>query len=262
MLRRLMTTMALLGLASAAVFAYLFLDRPLRVVEVLGELAPGEVREVRARISEWMPARLLSVNLDELREGIMALSWPRKVSVRRVWPDRLSVYIEREAVVAQWADEGYLSSAGEVVNTPDATSAVPYLDCAVSAPGEALAVLRYLQGILDAKEFPKGAPASGFIAVGQSSGTPLAQPAADERLRIAALTENALGEWRVDLVNGVQALLGAEDLHDRMHRFLLLYGHLRQVSEEPLLYLDMRYANGAAVRWAELDMLAELTAGH
>ena len=38
---------ALLGLGLAAVIGYLFLDRPLRVVDVLGELAPGEVREVR-----------------------------------------------------------------------------------------------------------------------------------------------------------------------------------------------------------------------
>ena len=257
MLRRFMAATALLGLASAAAFAYLFLDRPLRVVDVLGELAPGEVKEVRARISEHMPARLLSVDLDGLRQGIMALSWPRKVSVRRVWPDRISVRIEREATVAQWGDEGYLSSTGEVVNTPDATAAVPYLDCAVSGPDEALGVLRYLQGILDAKE-PRGdAPPSGLLEAGHSPGPSLAQPAADDRLLIASLTENALGEWRVELANGVQAMLGAEELHDRMHRFLLLYRHLLRSSGKPLLYLDMRYANGAAVRWAELDMLAE-----
>ena len=257
MLRRLTMAVALLGLGLAAVFGYLFLDRPLRVVDVLGELAPGEVREVRARISEWMPARLLSVNLNALREGILALSWPRNVSIRRIWPDRISVYIEREAVVAQWADKGYLSSAGEVVKTPDATTAVPYLDCAVSGPQEALAVLRYLQGILDAKEFPKEAPTAGFIAAGEPSGPSLAQSVEENRLRIGSLTENALGEWRVELVNGVQAALGAENLHDRMHRFLLLYRHLLQTSEGPLLYLDMRYANGAAVRWADLDLLAE-----
>ncbi len=257
MLRRLMAATALLGLASAAVFAYLFLDRPLRVVDVLGELAPGEVKEVRARISEHMPARLLSVDLDELRQGIMALSWPRKVSVRRVWPDRISVRIEREATVAQWGDKGYLSSTGAVVNTPDATAAVPYLDCAVAGPDEALGVLRYLQGILDAKELGQNAPRPGFLEAEHSLGPSLAPPAADDRLLIASLTENALGEWRVQLANGVQAILGAEDLHDRMHRFLLLYRHLLRSSEKPLLYLDMRYANGAAVRWADLDMLAE-----
>ena len=257
MLRRLMTAMALLGLACAAVFAYLFLDRPLRVVEVLGELAPGEVREVRAVISQRLPARLLSVDIKELRAGIIDLSWPRRISIRRVWPDRLSVHIERETTVAQWADEGYLSSAGEVVNTPDATAAVPYLDCAVSNPKEALGVLRYLQGILDAKELRREGPVSGFLEVGESLGPASVQPAEDDRLLIASLTENALGEWRVELVNGVQALLGAEDLHDRMHRFLLLYRHLLRSSEKQLLYLDMRYANGAAVRWADLDMLAE-----
>lgn len=256
MLRRFMAAAALLGLASAAAFAYLFLDRPLRVVDVLGELAPGEVKEVRARISEHMPARLLSVDLDELRQGILALSWPREVSVRRVWPDRISVRIEREATVAQWGEEGYLSSTGEVVNTPDATAAVPYLDCAVSGPDEALGVLRYLQGILDAKELRRDAP-PGFLEAGHSPGPSLAPPAADDRLLIASLTENALGEWRVELANGVQAMLGAEELHDRMHRFLLLYRHLLRSSEQPLLYLDMRYANGAAVRWADLNMLAE-----
>lgn len=227
MLRKLLVGMALLCLAATGLYAYFFLDRPVRVIEVTGELAPGEAEEVRARISQSAPGRLLTTDLGGLRDEVLGLSWPRKVGIRRVWPDKISVHIERETVVAQWGDEGYLSPAGEVVRTPDPNLEVPYLRCAVTSPKEALQTYRHLQALL---------------AGGLASG---------EGLAIKALTENALGEWRLELANGVQAALGAESLHERTHRFLLAYGQLAQQRDEPLRYLDLRYSHGVAARWQE-----------
>ncbi len=225
MLRKFFGGVALLCLAVAGLWAYFFLDRPVRRIDVTGELAPGEAEEARARISQAAPGRLLTTDLGALRDEVLALSWPRKVSIRRIWPDRISVHIERETVVAQWGDEGYLSPGGEVVRTPDTSVEVPYLRCAVASPEEALQTYRHLQALLG----------GGF--------------ASGERLTIAALTQNALGEWRVELANGMQAVLGAESLHERAHRFLLGYRHLSGQRDAPLQYLDLRYSHGIAARW-------------
>ena len=228
MLSKLGAAVALLGLAAVAAWIYVSLDRPVRSVEVIGSLAPAEAAEVQRRLTELKPRRLLSTDLGELREHLMALSWPRLVQVRRVWPDTISIRIERQLVVAKWGGEGYLTAGGELVSGVDRGVSVPLLDCEVTSPQKALEVYRYLQDI-----------------------------ASEDALEIRSLAENALGEWRLELANGVRAHLGADVLRSRMGRFMQVHRHLAQANAQPVRYLDLRYANGAAVRFDEPQMLAK-----
>ena len=227
MLGRLGTGVALLGLAAVAAWLYVSLDRPVRSVEVSGSLAPAEAAEVQRRLNELKPRRLLSTDLGALREHLMDLSWPRLVHIRRVWPDTISIRIERQLVVAKWGREGYLTAGGELVSGLDRAVTLPLLDCEVASPQKALEVYRYLQDI-----------------------------ASEDGLEISALAENALGEWRLELANGVRAHLGADALRSRMGRFMAVHRHLAHQSEQAMRYLDLRYANGAAVRFDEPELLA------
>ncbi|MDE0271258.1 MAG: FtsQ-type POTRA domain-containing protein [Gammaproteobacteria bacterium] len=227
MLSKLGAVAALLGLAAVAAWIYVSLDRPVRSVEVVGALAPAEAAEVQRRLTELKPGRLLSTDLGALREHLMALSWPRLVQIRRVWPDTISIRIERQLVVAKWGGEGYLTAGGELVSGLDRAVSVPLLDCEIASPQKALEIYRHLQDI-----------------------------AAEDGLEIRSLVENALGEWRLELGNGVRAHLGADALRSRMARFMQVHRHLAQVNAQPVRYLDVRYANGAAVRFDEPQMLA------
>ena len=227
MLGKLGAVVTLIGLAAVAAWIYLSLDRPVRNVEVIGSLAPAEAAEVERRLNELKPRRLLSTDLGTLREHLLALPWPRLVQVRRVWPDTISIRIERQLVVAKWGGEGYLIAGGKLVGGLDRAVRVPLLDCEVASPQKALEVYRYLQDI-----------------------------ASEDDLEISALAENALGEWRLELASGVRAQLGAEALRSRMRRFMQVHRHLAQVNAQPVRYLDLRYANGAAVRFYEPQLLA------
>lgn len=227
MLGRLGTVVALLGLAAVAAWIYVSLDRPVRSVEVTGSLAPAEAAEVQRRLKEMNPRRLLSTDLGALREHLMELSWPRLVHIRRVWPDTISIRIERQLVVAKWGGEGYLTAGGELVGGLDRAVSLPLLDCEIASPQKALEIYRYLQDI-----------------------------ASEDDLEISSLAENALGEWRLELASGVRAHLGADALSSRMRRFMQVHRHIAQVNAQPVRYLDLRYANGAAVRFDEPQMLA------
>ena len=227
MLGKLGAVVTLFGLAAVAGWIYVSLDRPVRNVEVIGSLAPAEAAEVERRLNELKPRRLLSTDLGALREHLMALPWPRLVQVRRVWPDTISIRIERQLVVAKWGGEGYLTAGGKLVGGLDRAVRVPLLDCEVASPQKALEVYRYLQDM-----------------------------ASEDDLEISALAENALGEWRLELASGVRAQLGAEALRSRMRRFMQVHRHLAQVNAQPVRYLDLRYANGAAVRFYEPQLLA------
>jgi cell division septal protein FtsQ len=41
---------------------------------------------VKAAVLQRLDGGLLGVSLDDVVEGVLALSWPREVRVRRVWP--------------------------------------------------------------------------------------------------------------------------------------------------------------------------------
>lgn len=228
MLAKLGAAIALAGMAAVAAGIYLALDRPVRSVEVVGALLPAEAADVQRRLTELKPRRLLSTDLRALRDHLLELPWPRSVQIRRLWPDTIEVRITRNFLVAKWGALGHLTATGELVRNLEREPDVPVLDCAVASPHEALETYRHLQDI-----------------------------ASEAGLEIKSLAQNAFGEWQLELSNGVRAQLGADLLRSRVERFLRLHRHLAEVSAKTVRYLDLRYANGAAVRFEEPLMLAE-----
>lgn len=209
-----------IGLLGAGVMGWLALDQPIRVVRIEGELSAPERREVQAQIAGSLDGRLLTLDLEKLRHQVLGLSWPRTVSVRRVWPDSLEVVVSKQTVVARWADGGFLTPDGEIVTTPDAPVQVPTFECDLSSPKRAMEIYRLVQEL-----------------------------ASRAGLTVVSLSENALGEWRLDLASGLEVMLGAERLAERMQRFLLVHRFsLAQIGRQ-VEYVDARYANGVAVRW-------------
>jgi len=152
-------------------------------------------------------------------------TWPGEVSVRKLWPDTIIVRVARRDVVGRWADTGYLTPRGDILATADGPTDVPVFDCALSSPGEAADIFKFLQEM---------AGASG--------------------MSISRVTENAIGEWQLGFsVPGADptVMLGAERLPQRMRRFLAAWAGLLGQHAAAVDYVDLRYENGSAVRWRE-----------
>ena len=241
-MRRFPAIVALTVLVSTGACGWLAVDRQVRVVKVEGQLAESEAAEIRRRIGQVLEGRLLTMDVSQLRERVMELSWPDKVSVRKVWPDTLVVRVATRTFVARWADVGYLTPGGEIVRSPIGPPDVPVFDCALSGPGEAMEVYRYLQGM-----------------------------AADARLVIERVRENEIGEWQLGFAEpgtrtaagaaeaggalpaggGPTVMLGADSLRERMQRFVSVWSRFLVERGAAVDYVDMRYGSGIAVRWRE-----------
>ncbi len=251
-----MRSLLLLFVLTAA--AYLVGDRwfavdEVRTVKVRGELAPPEAAQIRRRVGQMLDGRLLTVDVSELREQLLALSWPQAVSVRKIWPDTLLVRVARRTVVARWGEAGYLTPVGEIIDTPNVPANLPVLDCSLSGPREALAM---------------------YARLGEL--------AASAGLQVAHLFENEIGEWRVRVApprpwsagapttvvhqdatrtaieaaavwpeaqGGPTLVLGADDLEGRMARFLIAWMRYLGGRREQIDTIDLRYGRGLAVRW-------------
>ncbi len=229
MLRSLLLVSMLSLLAVAVHWAWRALDAPIRTVAVHGAERPSEAREVREQIARSIGQGILSTRLDALRDSILDLSWTDNVRIYRAWPDTLRVELERKRLIGRWADGRYVSEAGRLINAPAEIPGVIEFDCVFATPQIALATWRYLQ------------------AMAETQG-----------LTISSLHENGLGEWRLGTEDGIEASLGNQDLQRRMARFLTLHEHLSERTDKTLAYVDLRYVNGAAVRWADQAMLAGL----
>ena len=211
----------------AARASWIALNEPIRAVRVEGTLTQGEQRAIRNVVTDSLEAPLLSLDLDQVKQEIRSLSWPREVSIRRVWPTTLLIIVEKEAPVARWGSKEFLTSDAKVVRLPQGGGALPSFDCHLSTPKVAMEVFHQLQDVL-----------------------------ADYDLVIKGLEESALGEWRVSLSNGVTVMLGSERLLDRIRRFTMVYNRALSNRIENVAHVDARYTNGVAVRWQPIGAIA------
>ena len=140
--------------------------------------------------------------------------------------------LDRSRPVARWGEDQYVSAYGDLLSLPDEYATLPQFDVAVSTPDQAMQVYRLLDQI-----------------------------AARESLAIAGLVQNGQGEWEISLRDGPRLRLGAEQLNERMHRFLLVYRRVLEGGARAADYVDARYANGVAVRFTEDEILVAQNSG-
>ena len=173
----------LLGVVVALGASLVVMNRPVEIVRVTGDLSRPERAAVKTAVLQRLDGGLLGVSLDDVVANVVALSWPRDVRARRVWPGIVDVSVTKAPIVARWGDGGVLNSSGEVIEsagTPD--PALPLIRCANANGARAMQIVQMLDQVL-----------------------------ADTPLRIAAIDEDALGEWSVRFTNDVTVALGHED---------------------------------------------------
>jgi cell division protein FtsQ len=213
--------MALLAFALAGV--QLVLRSPLfalRAVEVRTPLREAPRDSVEAVIRGHVDGNFFAARIGELRDALEQLPWVRKVDVRRVFPDRLEIFIEEHVAFARWGEVALVNTHGERF-AGHARAALPLF---IAPDGTEAEVTRRYQRF------------AALLA-------PL-----DSALERVVLTPRYA--WQLRLGNGLQVMLGrdAELAEERLQRFVEVYartvGGVRQRHD----YVDLRYPNGFALR--------------
>jgi cell division protein FtsQ len=215
---------ALLGVVMGSVLLIgAAIDSPVRVVRVTGDLTAAERSGVETAVNQRLSGGLFEVDLDERVEDVLALGWPRDVRVRRAGPGAIDVMVTKDAIVARWGGGGVLNSAGEVIAVaaePDPS--LPMIRCATASGARAMQIFQMLGQVLG------------------STG-----------LKVAAIEEDALGEWQVTFSNGLAVALGRDDLLQRAERFYRVFDSVIEDRLDRVAHVDARYRNGVAVSWRE-----------
>jgi cell division protein FtsQ len=197
---------------------------PIRHVRINGEfrhLSPAAMQEAASGV---VRGGFFNVNVDAVRAALLREPWVRNVTVRRVWPDALSLQVTEQVPVARWGDAGLLNG-----------------DAAVFAP--------------EPSTWPDGLPLFSAPAGAESMMLKryrhMADTLAGLGLKVARVHLDERRSWSLTVEGGPEVILGRRDSVSRFDRFAtVLPGHLLETLDR-VTVVDMRYTNGFAVRWRE-----------
>ncbi len=169
-----------------------------------------------------------TADLEEIRQSFETVPWVYKASVRREWPDKLIVSLEEHQPLGSWRDDGkLLSTKGKVFAVNMAEAEADYnLKRFYGPEGSEKEVLEHY------REFCRRLSEVNLVPV---------------EVRLSDLYA-----WSVRMDNGMLVIFGRDkeprSLDMMVNRFLKIYPLLVQKFGNRIDRIDMRYANGMAVR--------------
>ncbi len=216
---------ALLALGIAVPIALDLVARPVSAVRVAGEFRQVTEAGVEAAIGEHLLEGFFAVDVDAIRAAAIALPWVRDASVRRVWPGSVYVAITERTPAAVWNDTAVLEADGAVFAPPlETVSAdLPRLAGPRGSQRLVLERRRELEAVLG--RLPRGT--------------------------IRRLELSPRGAWRLVLDSGVELVFGRDIDLDRLARHAAAFLALLGPRLDEVRRIDLRYANGFAVKWRE-----------
>ena len=210
---------------AAALLAYgaavWVLHRPLfalKKVQLVYPLAHTTSAQVRGVVDGSVTGNFFTVNLPAVQGALEMLPWIQDARVSRLWPDTLRVALTERTPFARWQSGGLVSDGGTVFDA-DVAGDFPLFDGPAGSGQEMLDSYRAFQGIVS----PLG-------------------------VRITKLDLSARQAWRMKWSDGTQLALGRQDVPARLARFVALYPALVERLDAKPVYVDLRYADGFAVR--------------
>jgi cell division protein FtsQ len=222
-----LTGIALLLLAFAA--AQLLLRSPLfplREITVRGTLAHTTRAQLAQAAGAHIAGNFFAVDLGEIRDALEQLPWVRRVTVRRVWPDRLEVGLEEHVALAHWGDDASVDIHGERFGARSETE-LPYFSGPAGTEAEVTRRYRI------------------FVA--------LLAPLGKQPVRVVLTQRYA---WQLRLRDGLQVMLGRDTaehpVEARLARFVAVFPETLGKMPQQHAYVDLRYPNGFALRVADL----------
>jgi len=194
---------------------------PVRHVSVSGDFVNLSPFSLEQRVGDVVRGGFFNVNVETIQRTLLDEPWVRQVSVKRIWPDRITVTIREQTAVAKWGEDGLLNPDAEIFYPEQAT-------------------------------FPDGLP---LLSGPQNTNHLVMESFLDiqtilpEGLLLEELTLSERRSWELKLQNGPVIRLGKTGIINRIERFIDFFPVHDLSTTEKIRYIDMRYTNGFAIRW-------------
>lgn len=203
---------------------------PVNQVRIEGHFRFLQRAEIEHEVAPVASNGFFAMNVGEIQARLQALPWVDRVSVRRVWPDRVEIIIDEQLAVAHWGDEALMNARGQVFEP---------------SPLPALEALPRLEG-------PQGYEKRVLVMYRELAT--LLQPL---KLGITHLSLSPRRTWDMQLSNGLVLAIGRNEPIERVARFVRVYPAILAAGDGQLSGVDLRYSNGFAIHWEQTNKTAK-----
>jgi cell division protein FtsQ len=196
---------------------------PIRTLKVEAPYRHVSADQLRATVEPFLHKGFFATRLDRVQKAVAALPWVASAEARKVWPDTLVLRVHERQPIAHWNGKELIGRDGAVFSAPGAAD---------------IGGLPQLSGP-DARE-------ADVLAFYQQVGKKFAAL----HLKVAGVDLSGRDSWRLQLADGAEVVIGHVAPEQRLQRFIDTYPRLAQDGgSEHFSRVDLRYANGYAVRW-------------
>ena len=202
------------------------MDQQILAVDVKGEFVGDSRVAIEREASRWLGKSYFATDLSEIKDSLERRPWVASAAVRRVWPDRLVIDIREKKPLAYWTDGRLVSRTGELFApaNPEVAGRLPRL----AGPDERV------RDVIDmARDMSDKLVARG--------------------LGFSGLTLEHRGAWTLQLANGIEVVLGRDQVAQRFDRFITVYENRLAARSDEVSRVDARYTNGVAVKWKAVE---------
>ena len=235
----------LLGFVFLFVVDWLYHPQKFRIeeVEVRGQLNYVDGKRVLEVVEKSLDGNYFSTSLASIEKKIKDVPWVYEVSVRRQWPSTLVVEIEEVQPIAEWGEDQWLNSNGDLVQRESWEGDLPLLSGPESMQEMVWGAFQKWHGM--------------FAAHGLS----LDKLVFDERelwyltlsLTALALDRNAIAsepdKSELSHAAEVTMIVDNSDATARIRRLISAL-NTQLIAEFPgMKSIDLRYPNGFAINW-------------
>lgn len=195
---------------------------PIKQVRIEGDFRNLSTAVLQDLIRDEVKGGFFNINVTAIRNALLMEPWVSDVSVHRVWPDSLQVYVNEEVAVTRWNDDALLNNRGRLFRPEKNTipGNLPLLKGPPMSQALMLDKFRYLDEHL--------------VPLGMS---------------LAELTLDERRSWKFVTKNGLKVVLGKKNFNERVKRFIEQVPSSLAENINDAEQIDMRYPNGFAVRW-------------
>lgn len=217
------------GLTAASVYRWLNDAQAMPVQQIVfeGERTHIDEGRLEALIRKQQPGSFFALDVNDVYALLERQPWVYRASVRKQWPNRLTVYIVEQQAVAHWNDDLLLNPFGETFAGGNAIQGLPRL----YGPGGS------------EKTALQGYNAMQMILAG--AALPIDELFLSERFA-----------WQLTLKNQIKLNLGRQEFIDRLQRFVDVFPLIKQ-QQRAVEYIDLRYDTGLAVGWSDASNMSE-----
>ena len=195
---------------------------PIRSVQIGGAFHYVESIAIRKQIAPLINGNFLTIDIKKIHQALKKNAWLEYVSIQRIWPDTLRVYVIERTPIARWPNNKLLSNKG-LIFAGNGNPKIPKLPLFIGPKDQtSLMVSKY-------KTINK------FLSA--------------HNLKVRKLVVNARHAWTLELRNGVTIKLGRADIDLRIERLKTVYSSVLASKIKTIKVIDLRYTNGFAVKW-------------